>query len=623
MRVLCKCTQLIKNNLHYYFLFLCIICDLFIFRDLIGYANSIISVILIPILYLFYKRTFYINNGKISKKYTVLPAILFSLFTVIGGSFDKYNSFTPLFSSPLSFFKTTIVLIGYFAFYYGAINLIFNKIAFRKEAHTVSIFEKNKFLNFIFYKRPFIASWIIFIITWSFYLVASFPGREMGDTYLQLQQFWGINSYAEQLGVTLLDPSVTITQHHPVIHTVFLGLCSKFGRFIGNESYGIFCYTLIQYLFVAASLAFLFCYIVRIKVPDWYKVIAILFIAFCPTFPIIATLITKDGFFASFMLIYVILFLQLIRNPNSILASPKRIISLAVIVLLCCLSRNNGIYSILLSFPFIILLYRKNKKFCKILLSVFLCSMTLFFAYANVLLPMLKITKGSIRETLSVPFQQTARYVKFHGDDVTKEEMEKIDKVLPYDKISDSYDPNLSDSVKDLFRKDATEKDLINYFTTWFEMFFKHPLTYVQATINNTYGYFYCCNYNFWLYPLSEVQSIQHKTIAHMADNYINEITKAPVVSLLFTAGIYSYMLILASAVILYKNRKYIIGFIPAYTILLACLLSPMNANQNGRYMWPIIFLIPLLIGICFINPKAQNTKETNKIVPCKFAGIK
>ena len=36
---------------------------------------------------------------------------------------------------------------------------------------------------------------------------------------------------------------------------------------------------------------------------------------------------------------------------------------------------------------------------------------------------------------LSIPFQQTARYVKEHGKEVTKEEKMTINKVLNYDTI--------------------------------------------------------------------------------------------------------------------------------------------------------------------------------------------
>lgn len=40
----------------------------------------------------------------------------------------------------------------------------------------------------------------------------------------------------------------------------------------------------------------------------------------------------------------------------------------------------------------------------------------------RVVLPLFGIADGSVREALSVPYQQTARYIQKHGDAVTSQE---------------------------------------------------------------------------------------------------------------------------------------------------------------------------------------------------------
>ena len=77
---------------------------------------------------------------------------------------------------------------------------------------------------------------------------------------------------------------------------------------------------------------------------------------------------------------------------------------------------------------------------------------------------MAKIASVGKQEALSVCFQQTARYVKYHGDEVTQEEEEAIKKVLNYKDIGNLYDPNLSDPVKKTFKTESTSEDLKNYF---------------------------------------------------------------------------------------------------------------------------------------------------------------
>ena len=88
---------------------------------------------------------------------------------------------------------------------------------------------------------------------------------------------------------------------------------------------------------------------------------------------------------------------------------------------------------------------------------------------------------------LSIPFQQTALYVKTCGDEVTEEERAVIDSVLDYDKLG-QYNPVLSDPVKTTYRFDDSK--LPEYFRVWFQMFLKHPGIYVEAFLLKSYGFF-------------------------------------------------------------------------------------------------------------------------------------
>ena len=55
-------------------------------------------------------------------------------------------------------------------------------------------------------------------------------------------------------------------------------------------------------------------------------------------------------------------------------------------------------------------------------ITIFAIFLSLTTCYSKVILPYFKITNGSIREMLSIPFQQTARYVKNHGDEISEED---------------------------------------------------------------------------------------------------------------------------------------------------------------------------------------------------------
>jgi hypothetical protein len=55
-------------------------------------------------------------------------------------------------------------------------------------------------------------------------------------------------------------------------------------------------------------------------------------------------------------------------------------------------------------------------------------------------LPYFHVTQTSIREVLSIPFQQTARYVKYYGNDVTDNE---------FDDETEGFDESESDDIWD------------------------------------------------------------------------------------------------------------------------------------------------------------------------------
>ena len=61
---------------------------------------------------------------------------------------------------------------------------------------------------------------------------------------------------------------------------------------------------------------------------------------------------------------------------------------------------------------------------------------------------------------LSIPFQQTARYLVTYPDDVTPEEMEAISRVIDVEHAKANYDPRLSDAVKDTTNPEMTGEDL-------------------------------------------------------------------------------------------------------------------------------------------------------------------
>ena len=316
----------------------------------------------------------------------------------------------------------------------------------------------------------------------------------------------------------------------------------------------------------------------------------------------------KDVIFSSLIVLYVIKLYNLLKNEQTI----KDYIILGLIILLVTLFRNNGIYTIVLSFPALFFILSKSRK---PLIIVFFVNVLFYIAYNNVLLPYFKIPNTSIREALSIPFQQTARYVKYHGDDVTEEERKIIDHILEYDTLAENYQPDLSDPVKNKYNKYTTREELKQYFNVWFKMFFRHPSAYFDATISNVYGYFYPNTSRWYIYYRMNPNMVKDGFDYHYIDslefgrNILIGIGEAfpyvPIVGLIVNIGVivWIYLLILV-ILIVNKNSKYITVILPALSIILACVAGPVNTYF--RYILPILFALPPTVSLLYFELKQR-----------------
>lgn len=87
-------------------------------------------------------------------------------------------------------------------------------------------------------------------------------------------------------------------------------------------------------------------------------------------------------------------------------------------------ARNNGFYIV---FPATVMfLLISGKKYIFSLIVMLLALFSFNWGYYNVLLPINDVQPGGIQEMLSVPFQQTARFVKYYGDELSEEDKEAI-----------------------------------------------------------------------------------------------------------------------------------------------------------------------------------------------------
>lgn len=418
--------------------------------------------------------------------------LLIGLFIVVGDSFSHTGSFDGLFASPMKSLAlfiaasapSALVLSGCFR---GMDGLASRPRAARKELSPG-----------LFARHPFAFSLVVLAVCWLPYLVVFFPGSLPYDGVRSLNQFM---------------TDAALENHHPVLmnmlYAVLYRAGSAFAGLLGTgvestfspDNLGIFAIVSFQTACCLLAFSGVVSFVAASRAPRALAWGTLLFLALFPLWGVYAQAAMKDGLYNAVLAFFVLSIARIVvkgrldeeRVPRSWWAA------LFISAILACLTRNNGVYLVVPTLIVFAALFR-----CRAAAAAALATAAVYMGVTVLLWPAIGVDMSTTqKEMLSVPFQQTARYLATYPDDVTDEERAAIEGVLPYDELPDLYLPDLSDPVKESYKlhnakvegsEEYTEEHpdaLKEYFKAWASMGLRHPGCYVQATIANTYAYFY------------------------------------------------------------------------------------------------------------------------------------
>jgi len=542
--------------------------------------------------------------------YTI-PAGLFSVFMVVGFSFKATGTADCVIFSKYQFLKAVFVCGGYFVLFLCLIILLYDKIdklsLFSDEPVTAG------YLGYFLFKHPFTISFLILFICSIPYIVLSYPAIfRPWDTPDQILWGYNLQAYSAYLHMPLLSDNVQIINHHPVVETLLLHYFIVLGNLLCNYNFGVFLYVFFQLICFISAVSFLFKEVLtyfHLKIQ--YSMIVLVYYLCHPFIQNYMMLLAKDVIYACFLAVFLLLTCVFLENKT---LSLKYAVFWILTMLGMVLFRHEGIYLIVPTL-FLSLFFNVSKKQITSTLMIIVC---FFLAWNHVILPFYKVTPGSVREMLSLPFQQTARYVKYFPQKVTQDEKMAINAVLAYELLGKRYNPNLSDPVKNTFKHSSTKDQRIAYLKTWARMFWKEPRIYFEATIANKYELFYPEGRfgGFYLYGSFSERAMKQinddavskggiafnfhhpKGLKNYREKYEQlreKISRLPVFNFLRLASTYIWVLILMFFYTLrQKNIKAIILLAPCIMLLLIVIAGPCSGSYV-RYIYPYIVTFPFL----------------------------
>lgn len=528
------------------------------------------------------------SNDKRAKICSGILAIIFALCEVIGYSITRYWNLSCVIGSKTIFLKTILKLIGYSIVFYNVILLAFSKgipKLKKLENKELDIFSNNK--------KSFVLVMIAILVCYLPYYLSQFPGIISTDSVAEIS--------------TALFSMNNMVNHHPVFHIAIVSIFMNIGRILNNYIIGIGLYSFCQMVFTASVFSFTLYYMAKKGVNFYIRLIAFLIFALYPPFACYSITMWKDVPFGIVMLLYTICMIELATNTRWLESKWKNILFILTMILVI-LFRNNGVYVILLSIPFMIYWakgYRKTMSIISIIIIIF------YVIFKGPIFKLFNITDGPIREALSVPVQQIARTVKYRGEELTQEEKDRINKYLPINEIGEAYYPIISDNVKDKLNNEAVKENKVDFISLWIELFFKYPREYVEAFLSGAIGYWYPeeknwvvwddegtsynlgtenLGINIYQKPLLKIRIID-ALIDHMDSD------STTVIGSIFSIGFICWIILALLVYVIYKkNYRLILMFLPALFLWCTTIASPVWCEY--RYIYSAFTCVILLIAM-------------------------
>lgn len=518
-------------------------------------------------------------------------AAFFAGCLLLGRSYHEAGNWSYCFGSEVNFLKSLMALAGYASLFQTILALFADWL--KKTDFTTT--EEH-----FFSEKPFLKAFLILFAFYGVFLVISYPGNLCWDVLGQIEQ---------------VTTDMEFSAHHPLAHTLLVGGLTQLGKTLfGSYEIGLFVYMWMQLFLFAASLAGTIMILAKRGLKKCWLTTLLLLYMVTPIYSNLVSTALKDIPFTAFVIGYLVCFAMVLESPG-LLKNIKFGVVFVLLQVCVILFRNNGLPLVLISglggFLFSLRKYEVKEKIKSFVMYIGAGVLTGVLCL-NILSGICSAEKGGKGEILSIPFQQTARYLQLYGGELDEEERTAIEAVFgDAQTVAAKYNPDLSDPVKALFDKESTLTDLVNYAGAWGRGLLKHPAVYFEAFFHHIYGWFspevsnvirYETNYEViaqqGLFPgASKLMIFFYRFLGCVTPLSVLENVGMAVWALFFIT------------VYLFKEKKknYAVATLPLWVSLLICMASPCFFG-HPRYALPILATLPFLYGFMLTKKKEDES---------------
>jgi len=525
------------------------------------------------------------EQAYISKRDIIICIVIgyiFALTVIVGRKIDFYDN---VFSD---FSVMDIVAYPFLGLFFSAVVMLL--FTFRDKVGSSC---KDGQVNWL-KKHPFLSLWLLNFICYLPYYLTFFPGNCGNDTWKSLHMIVG---------------DIPWSNHHPVLFTGLMMIVVKGTAFLNSLTLSVGVFSFLQMVSLAATLAYLGVRICKIRVTWVCKVFAILMLALHPFVGMYSIYLSKDVLFSEIMVLLILKMYDVVKNQGEEFGHPKECVKIAVLFLLSCMLRNNGMYISIVMAVIFLLLY---KKYWKQILLVFVCVIGLFRIWQGPVFAGLGIEKQSFAEAASVPLQQVG-YVLWEGKEFSKEDMAFLEELMPQEKVKEVYQPGFTDPYKfDEEFDDAFLNDNVGEFMkVWSHGLVPYFGEYVKAYLHQTLGYWYygatntvctqgCTENTLGVAQIDVIDNLTGISLEPIFEKAVLAGRKAPIVCILGSMALQMWMVFILVIQYVREGRGRQGIYLLPLVILWGTLLIATPAFCLLRYLYPVFLLWPFMIAEFF-----------------------
>ncbi len=548
-----------------------------VFQDYIDNFNVLLLVVFIIFIIFTYKSDLF---NKEYRRFTFLLSVFLAIIYLLGMICFNFR-YNPTYSVWGEFFslKSIIYIGGYTSLFY---TLLINIIPVICEAKVIKKFTFKRKINVFL-----IASLIIFIC-WLPYFLIYYPGFFTNDSIAELNMI--VNNFS------------TISDHHTVIHLLFMAIPYNLGMALFNNSIiAASLITITQMVIMSLIFGKFIDFLYKRGVNKYILLAVLLYFAIIPVHAFYSISNWKDIIFSGLVLLLTMELVKLLEKKKITFRNSYTFI---IVSILTVFFRNNAIYMyIILAFATLIVFRKQIKIVSIMLLTVF----AVYFIIKGPVYNYFDVKMSSSTEYLAIPLQQIGR-MAYKGIDFTEEEEKLINKLIPVDTLRESYNPEIVDSIKfnDEYNAEVFEKNKFEYLKLWASLCFKHFDIATEAYLTSTLGYWYP-NIDYWTVVTkidkNNIDLKDSSLLPSSVKNVTNELAtkNVPVLNFFWSIGLGIWLIFISFTVsIKRKNIKSLYIFVPVFGIWLTMMVAtPVFAEF--RYIYSAFTCLPLLLLASYI----------------------